>query len=655
MSHPAALDRSERELLELLNGLGAAWVTFQLYPNPLDQAPFLRAVDLLAEHAGDLPPIGIGPGTFFVGGEEIVPEREGVEKFARQLFVHDVETLEVVGDPTAQGLAAFFEVISRPDDEVADAGGIAAALVGMPSSGLRIKQRGLLNLVAGDGTESEPIDPLAELVGELPEPARAALHGADPDEIAEAIVELEDGDGDPSAVYVDAFHELRERIDDARADPAASLRAGIRLPPEDPYRTLRSYIESFFHLPRWLQVEVLERVLAELSRPGHQMFLDQFSGNDLSELLPELSEPAQERLLEYAVQAASDRAGHPLDLLAGLSSAVEVEAARRSVADRVTDVLRAASRGVFVGDLEVLRSEMEAEIDPGRFELEVIRGLFECEGRQDRFQRVARVWTGRFTRHLRRNELPQAHRLLVGVLDDPPFGEDRLPVVRRALERMTTTDVLFRIADADETELADEILARLGSAAVEVLVAKLGEEEDAARRRHLVEVLGRVVRERPRDLEGHLGDHRWYLVRNLVAALGLSGTPRAVDSVRLVADHADHRVRTEVLRAYVRLDRDAAIPALVRALADPHERVRQNAIGLLEAVEAEDVDALLVNELARDRLPTDTAVAVVELLGRRGGRRAEGCLRELAGRRFVFGSRRRALRRAARAALEADS
>jgi len=639
---------------DVLNALGAAWVTHQLYPNPTEQVPFLRAVDLVAAHVGSLPPIAVGAGVFLVEGMEIESRREGTDKLARRLFIHDVELIEFVGEPSPSGLAAFFEVIARDDEEVEKAGGIAASLVGTSGVGIRIKQRGLLNLVAG-GDVPVVFDEEGDRQEDdsLPTLARIALHGAEPAEIAAAVEAEAEAEADPAAAFVDSLHELGDHVDRVVSEPSL-LRSGFRIPPEDPYRTVRTFIESFFHLPRQLQVEVLERVLEDLDRADNTMFLDQFSGNDLMGFLEELTGPARDRLLVYAVEASSEPSGRPLDLLAGLSSAVEVEAARKSVVDRVAAVLTEAREGELEDEVRAVRAEMEAPIDAGEFEVATLRGLLECEEREERFRRAARVWTGRIARHVRDGDLRAAAVLLAAVLEDPPYPADRHGDVRRALERMTTSDFLFRVAAVEDPEGVRRLLDLLGPTAVEEIVDRLAEEDQAPRRRILVELLAIAARERPAELVPYLSDDRWYIVRNLVTALGATGNPDAVAGLRLVADHTDHRVRMECLRASVRLQRDGAFPLVVRAFSDPHEQVRHTALALVRGLGTPDTDGVLASRLRSDGLPLDVALEIVDILGASPSAVARQALEEIAHRRFAFRSRTRTLRAAARLALQEE-
>lgn len=649
-----APDHVDEHLTSVLNALGAAWITFQLYPNPSQQPPFQRSVDVLNAEAG-LDPIGIGPGVFIFDDVEIAPEREGVEKLARQMFLHDVEQVMLVAGATAEGLAAFFTVISQDDEEIRAAGGVALALAGASGSGLAVRQRGLLHFGAVEGGPSPDAPEVAqEDLDGLSTAARIAFGGASPDEIAESVVEVSADTEATVQTYVEAYHQLHDRIALAIDGDEPSGELGVQIPVDDPYKTVRAFIEAFFHLPRWVQISILMTVLEDIERRDHQMFLDQFSGQDLTHLLADLSGDAAQALMRYAVSASTEPGGHPLDLLAGLQPETEVDAARRAVADRVTSTLRQAKEGAFSVDHAAIRDSMEAPFDVVHYEIATFFGLFECEHRRDRFQRLVRVWTGRVARYIRDGDLVGADRLLNTILDGDPYSEQHADAVGKALERMATPDLLRVLALREEDEQSDAaaaLLSAFGSHVIDQLVVQLGGEEDRRVRRQLTEMVASAARDKPRALEPYLSDHRWYLVRNLATALGRTGNPDAMSSLRLIVNHSDHRVRTEVLRSAVRLQRPETGAVLVKALSDPHDQVRHTSATLLSGSDASDLDRLLADELRSGRLPADSSVTVIMLLGSRGRPLGRQALEEVAAIRFAFRSQTRAEKRAARRAL----
>jgi hypothetical protein len=653
-----ALDPVEEHAVRFLNALGAAWITYQLYPNPAQQEPFLRAVTVVNDEAGS-PPIGVGPGIFVIEDEEYAPEREGVEKLARQLFLHDAEQVLSVGGATPEGLAALLGIVAQDDDDVRAQGGIAMVLSGVENSGLVIRQRGLLHVGTADGTASADVPEAEEDLAEVEGAAGVAFAGASPDEIAAAVMAMaeEQRAEDPGAIdaYIDGYHTLHEEIAVAIEGTEEATQLRVQVPSDDPYKTVRSFIEAFFHLPRWVQISVLERVLDDIERPSHQMFLDQFSGHDLTDLLRDLSSDASQALMHYAVEASAEPGGHPLDLLAGLTAETEVEAARKAVADRVSSLLRETGDGVLADDLPVLRSEMEEPFQDERLEASTFYGLFECEHRRDRLQRLVRVWTGRVARYIRDDDLVNAERLLNSVLENDPYPDEHAETVGKAIERMATPDLLRLLADRngdEQSAAAEALLTAFGMHVIDQLVTQLAGEDDSRVRRSLTNMLAGAARTKPRALEPYLSDHRWFLVRNLTTALGKTANPDAMGSLRMVLTHSDHRVRTEALRSTVRLMRGSSTPVLVRALSDSHEQVRHTAATLVRGATDDEADRALADELRADRLPADMSIEVISILSERGSASGALVLEELASRRFAVRAHARAKRRAAREALK---
>jgi len=646
MDASTALDRVESGVVKVLDALGAAWVTFQLYPNPTEQLPFLRAVETInAEATGSV--VGVGPGVFIVDEEIHEPRREGVEKFARRLFLHDVDQIKIVGGASEDGLVSMFSAVAEDDAAVREMGGISVTLRGTGGAGIELRQRGLLNISPDEGDPGAAVRTLQESVGELdlPELARFAFTGATPDEIAGAAASDEPA-VEPVEAFIEAYRELHGRVTEGVDDPAGSLVHGLRLSAEDPYKTVRSYIESFFHLPRWMQISVLENVLQDPNRADHQMFLDQFSGNDLAELLPELGDEASEQLLGYAVEVAGDDAGHPLDLLAGLSSTTDVDEARKAVADRVSSVL--AARDENEERLADLRTVMAVPFEDRILEREALRELFECEDRRERFSRVARVWTARIGRYIRDGDLERAAFLLDLGSGDGAYRGDHEDLVRKSLERLTTPELLKSLATEQgggQEAAAQRLLTGLGRQVIDELVIQLASEEDAATRRQLTELLAAAARDEPEAIEPYLRDQRWYVTRNLVTALGHTGNRSAAKSVRLVIGHADHRVRTEALRAMVTLLQAEAATMVVAAMSDPNDAVRQTSVALLRGGALGEYDAVVADEVRTGTMPTDSAVVAVRIIGSRGRPQGITLLEELSSRRLAWRSRDRMLRR----------
>jgi HEAT repeat protein len=301
---------------------------------------------------------------------------------------------------------------------------------------------------------------------------------------------------------------------------------------------------------------------------------------------------------------------------------------------------------------------MEEPFQDERLEASTFYGLFECEHRRDRLQRLVRVWTGRVARYIRDDDLVNAERLLNSVLENDPYPDEHAETVGKAIERMATPDLLRLLADRngdEQSAAAEALLTAFGMHVIDQLVTQLAGEDDSRVRRSLTNMLAGAARTKPRALEPYLSDHRWFLVRNLTTALGKTANPDAMGSLRMVLTHSDHRVRTEALRSTVRLMRGSSTPVLVRALSDSHEQVRHTAATLVRGATDDEADRALADELRADRLPADMSIEVISILSERGSASGAMVLEELASRRFAVRAHARAKRRAAREALKGEA
>jgi hypothetical protein len=622
----------------VVDALGVAWTTFTLYPDPAAQAPFAWAVDALSVDLKHPVTLVLGPGSFFHETDEIRAS-EGAVRLARELFLHDIEYLRFKGNTSADGLVGFFRAIELDDEEVRSRGGIVSVLEKVPGTGIEVYERGLLVMGAGYDTGEEAEHDATTM--RLSTAAAAAARGASPDEFLDTYRDLYD-------------HALEVAAGDDSKD-ATPLHQGAH----DPWRGFRSFVEAFFYLPRGDQVHILEAALDATSSDADRTFLGQLSSADFADFGADLSDSTTERLMAFATVVAEKTGRSPGELMEGLQAARSRVPGLSGMTERVSELLSAVNRDpVKSEDLaRDLRERLTRSEDTDRLGTDILRGLLQCETRDDRFHRVLRVWTGRVSRALREGEFDKARLLLTAVLDDPPYAEFRHDMVRDAMRHVAGRDTLQVIVEQQQgNEVPPEILdifETMGLVVADALVSQLAEASDRHNRRVLTELITRAIREDPAVVLPYLSDRPWYLLRNLAIALGKTGQDNAVPGLLRMLNHDDHRVRTEALRSILRIQGPEAVPTLIRMMGDPHERVRHAAAGLARAVDSQGLDALLIAELDSERLSTDAACDVVALLGSLATTRGVEELTRLARRRFVFRTRVRAIRDAARAALEA--
>ena len=445
--------------------------------------------------------------------------RDGSERLARELFLHDAEYLRLGGVGSAD-LVVFFETLDLDDEKVREMGDISEVMQSEASLGIEVFERGLLVMTEVDGGDDEAGDDpalaaLLENVEGLSEAAAAATRGAEPHEVAEILERAQpvdeaqladDAEGeavdDPHvAAFLSGLSELHEHAA-PYAETAGRVTGALREGASDPWKGFRTFLEAFFHLPKPAQVMVLEAILADTDSTPRQLFLDQLSGADLADYLPELSGGGKEALTAYAVVIGSET-GRPGEGIEDLTSSREVSSARQAVAARISDVLRTGVEDRPAAEELVarLREEMSGSIDDYELAVAVLRGLLQAESREERFSRVLRVWTGRVSRHLRDGDWMTGHKLLDAVLASPPYAPEREDDVRTALERVAGRETLRLIVGRESgsqpSDDAMRLIETMGAAAVTPLVDMLATEDDGQTRRMLTELLAHAARPGP--------------------------------------------------------------------------------------------------------------------------------------------------------------
>ena len=146
----------------------------------------------------------------------------------------------------------------------------------------------------------------------------------------------------------------------------------------------------------------------------------------------------------------NEETGRPMSSVFGLVDD-DMLPTQMAVSSRIAEVLSTVDRDRAGHEelLAALRSEMSQPVERDILVGDVLRGLFECEDRDDRFARVVRVWTGRITRHLRAGNLSEAQALLDRIMVDAPFPTERSAQVRDGLDKLGRPDILKFVLDSE--------------------------------------------------------------------------------------------------------------------------------------------------------------------------------------------------------------
>jgi HEAT repeat protein len=284
----------------------------------------------------------------------------------------------------------------------------------------------------------------------------------------------------------------------------------------------------------------------------------------------------------------------------------------------------------------------------------ILARLLAVEERVDRFQRLLRTWITKINDAIGRGDVDEAVRWMEVVTRDLDVGGDRAPSVRSAVAELAGPAVLeslvVSLVEKKDGDLAETVLGYLGPAAIDQLLVWMAVDDPPVPRLYLVDLLTMAGRNDVRALAVHIGDERWFVVRNVVIALGRSGRPQAVEAVRSALGHADDRVRVEVLRALSVLQGERAVPTLFEALTDRSGRVRHAVLSLLRASPSRLVVTGAVGAVEAGSVGADEAAQLVRLIAERRDDAVVPSLRQIAGMRAT-GRSRRAARAAAQKAL----
>jgi len=158
------------------------------------------------------------------------------------------------------------------------------------------------------------------------------------------------------------------------------------------------------------------------------------------------------------------------------------------------------------------------------------------------------------------------------------------------------------------------------------------------------------------ELGEHVGDSRWYFVRNVVSILGSAKSSAALPYLERTLRHPDARVRRETMRGLSAISDRVATEMLVAALVDDDAQNVQLAARYLGASGAR-VAITPLGQVARGEgrgnRENGPRVEAIEALGRLRATESLPMLEAIAGKRKILNAgKARELRAAAEAAIK---
>lgn len=183
------------------------------------------------------------------------------------------------------------------------------------------------------------------------------------------------------------------------------------------------------------------------------------------------------------------------------------------------------------------------------------------------------------------------------------------------------------------------ILVFLRERVVKNIMERLTEEGEARARKILSSVLVRQGQTAVPVLLEHLGDPRWYVVRNAVGILGEIRDQSSAAHFAPLLQHQDVRVRRETLRALTRIGGRNAIAILLRTVEEEQGDLRRQALLSLGAIKDSEAVPTLV-KLIKHPDPllkrTEDKKAAIRALGEIGHADAVPTLSAILSRRKLW-------------------
>jgi HEAT repeat protein len=604
----------------LVQALSVAWSGVHLYPDPEAVPAFSKAVETVGEFAGSGVVLTVTVDGFVID-DEILPGAQGAtERLVRALFSQQVETVTIAEPPSPDDLVRFFAVLEESGAELPE----RLATAGVTT--VRVRCHELLG-------EREADESAVRSVARHPEVADLFEEGS-----VNRVVERFEGAASPDGAMDEFLDSYLATYGKVGADDPAGLE-----------RVVQTWVDAFFRLDQADRAAVFAEIVIRREQLPFANFLDQLSADELEELAGVVDDDAVPLLVQYArivteMQGRDD--GLVQRIMAGAHGPEPSRAVSASIGAHLAEFLkRDASSHDLVASLQAEVAVLDAGRPPA---LMVIEDLFAIEDRDERTARLLRVWLARVANAVRDESFSEALEWL-RVLDEIELDPD---VVEEAYRQLATGDVLEILTQTDSEENRAAVLAEVARRSAPEILEQLATEEDPGRRRTLIEVVSRIARADLQVVLPALADPRWYLVRNVVMALGRSERKSVTDPLTRLLRHSDHRVRIEALRALRSILGEAASSRLVSALTDDHIRVRATAADLLDTLDDSSVVPALDAALANEQLPLASRLSVIGLLGRRSTAPARRSLEAVASSRPGLSRQGRVLRSAARHELK---
>ncbi len=214
---------------------------------------------------------------------------------------------------------------------------------------------------------------------------------------------------------------------------------------------------------------------------------------------------------------------------------------------------------------------------------------------------------------------------------DPVFKPRMMDAIKKTATRnvllSTIQDMRKAPKDSPEYHAAYAYLIALDRKATEILLQLLAEEKDRNARLFLLDLLKDIGKNQTALLGDHLGDDRWFVVRNVVSILAENKSEQAMTYLRRAADHANVQVRQEVIKGLLPIGGKRAASILAYLMNDKEAAVQIEAIRALAelpGIGAEDARPLIVflQDRPLKKKDQELTIEAIKTMGKIGGKDA---------------------------------
>lgn len=212
------------------------------------------------------------------------------------------------------------------------------------------------------------------------------------------------------------------------------------------------------------------------------------------------------------------------------------------------------------------------------------------------------------------------------------FGAERTAKLQKELNTPEfQQEVLNNLSRWDEKKQQEikKYIQIAGASISTSLIERLAAEEDKSLRRLYLTSLASLGKAAHPAIYKALNDERWYLVRNLLAALRMQDDPIDADKFAHLEKHPHLRINQELLQLLFKFDRERANRLLSKQLESDDPKLSLHAVQLAELSSDPAIAQILLKLLTAERLTDDNLPFKQKIIRSLNGIGAEEAMPEL--------------------------